>query len=54
MTLFINFFAASQVPLKRRGWFIFHNIMITNPILIADYEEVIQEIPANLRTSFVS
>ena len=32
MTLFINFFTASRVPLQRRCWFIFRNIMITDPI----------------------
>jgi hypothetical protein len=32
MTFFINFFTASRVLLQRRGWFIFRNIMITDPI----------------------
>jgi hypothetical protein len=36
MMLFIDFSTASRVPLQRRGWFIFCNIMITNPI--SDYK----------------
>ena len=32
MMLFINFFTASRMPLQRRDWFIFRNIMSTDPI----------------------
>jgi hypothetical protein len=51
MTLFIYFFTASRVPLQRRGWFIYRNIIITDPIFNCRlYELVIQAIPANLKT----
>lgn len=34
MTLFISFFAACRLPLRRHGWLIFCNIMITDSAFI--------------------
>ena len=50
MTLLINFFSASRAPVQRRGWFLFHSIMIIDPIFNCRLWGVNPSIPANLRT----